>query len=98
MASPKKCRPHKRNRISELEDVEKTLTERLEQLKKPEDQDEATAFGNHVAARLKSFTPRQYAIACLQIEKVLVNVQFPQSHDHDPFLTCSVPPQHTSHC
>ena len=96
MASPNKRRSHKRKRESELDDVEKTLIERLQQLKKPQDQDDAVAFGNHVATRLRTFTPRQYVIACLQIEKVLVDIQFPPSHDHDPYSTSSVPPQHTS--
>ena len=61
MASPKKKRqPHKRKR-EEVDDVERSLIERLEQLKKPH-QNEAAAFGNHIAARLRTFTPRQYAI------------------------------------
>ena len=88
MASPKKKRqPHKRKR-EEIDDVERALIERLEQLKKPH-QDEAAAFGNHIAARLRTFTPRQYAMACLEIEKVLFNIQFP------PTQTCSATPEHT---
>ena len=44
MASPKKKRqPHKRKR-EEVDDVERSLIERLEQLKKPH-QNEAAAFG-----------------------------------------------------
>ena len=62
--------------------MEKTLVRRLEELKRNEHQDEAAAFGNHVAGRLRTFTPRQYAIACLQIEKILVDTQFPHN---DPY-------------
>ena len=85
MVSPKKKgRPHKRKR-EELDDVEKALIERLEQLKRPHE-DEAAAFGNHVAARLRTFSPRQYA---MEIEKILFDIQFP------PSQTCSAIPEHT---
>ena len=90
MVSPKKKgRPHKEKR-EELDDVEKALIERLEQLKKPH-KDEAAAFGNHIAARLRTFSPRQYAIAmaCIDIEKNLFDIQFP------PSQTCSAVPEHT---
>ena len=87
---------HKRKRDSELDEVGKTLIERLEQLKKILHQDEAAAFGNHNAARLHTFTSRHYAIACLQIEKVLVDIQFPPSHNHDAYSTSPAHPQLTS--
>ena len=94
MASPKKRRPHKRKRESELDDVEKTLIERLEQLKKKQIKMKRL----HLATTLlRDPDHLLQGIACLQIEKVLVNVQFPPSHDHDPLSTCFVPPQHTSY-
>lgn len=54
--------------------------ERLEQLKQPKEVDEAEEFSKHVAARLRTFNARQYAMACLQIEKVLVDTQFSPNH------------------
>ena len=77
-----------RGKEKELDDVEKALIERLEQLKKPHE-DEAAAFGNHIAARLRTFSPRQYAMACVDIEKILFDIQFP------PSQTCSAVPEHT---
>lgn len=71
-------RPGKRKRASsDVDPVERSLLERLEELKKPNLADEAEIFGNHVAARLRTFTPRQYAITCLKIEQLLVDAQYP---------------------
>ena len=39
--------------------------------------DEAGHFGHQIAATLRRFTPRQMALAKLQIEQVLFNVEFP---------------------
>ena len=82
----------------EMDPIEKGLLERLEHLKNPKDVDEAEVFGKHVAARRRTFNPRQYAMACLQIEKVLVDVQFPptQDHTHASYSTSPVPSQHPS--
>lgn len=69
--------------------------ERLEKLKDADreetNQDDAAAFGSHVAARLRTFSPRECAVATLQIEQVLVNVQFPRSDQYS-----TGPSQHTS--
>ena len=89
--SPKRHRPHKRKRETELDPVDKTIMDRLENFKKEDQQDDAAAFGNHVAARLRTCSPRQYAIACLQIEKVLVDTQFPPDTD-----SYSISSPHTS--
>ena len=44
------------------------------------EQDEANSFGEHVAARLRTFTPRQRALACVQIDCVLFDTEFPNDH------------------
>ena len=49
------------------------------------ERDEAGSFGEHVGARLRSFTPRQRALACLEI--VFFYVEFP--------INAPVPPTHT---
>ena len=51
------------------------------------ERDEAGSFGEHVGARLRSFTPRQRALTSLEIDNVLFNVEFP--------INAPVPPTHT---
>ena len=65
--------------------------ERLEYLKKPKQVDDPELFGKHVAARLRTFSPRLYATTCLKIEQVLVDAQFPPNHEHS-YAPCNIPP------
>ena len=39
--------------------------------------DEACSFGDHVAARLRGFSAQQRARACLEIDRVLYDIEFP---------------------
>ena len=47
-------------------DFDEVLFSQISKL--PSQQDEAGSFGEHVATRLRSFTPRQRALACLEID------------------------------
>lgn len=48
------------------------------------DEDAASAFGRHVSSRLRRLTPRQNAIACLEINKLLLNIEFPNEPQFPP--------------
>ena len=61
-----KQRKHEADELLVLQ-IEKLTSER----------DEASSFGEHVASRLQQFTPIQRARACMEIDKVLYDIQFP---------------------
>ena len=61
----------KRRKKCAADNLDKLLVDKL-----MSERDEASSFGEHVAACLQSFTPRQRAIACLEIDKVLLSIEF----------------------
>ena len=52
--------------------------------------DEEGHFGQQIAATLRRFTPRQKALAKLQIEQVLFSVKFPPEETFYPLLKVSL--------
>ena len=66
---------------SSMDDVEKQLISTIKNLDdtKP---DEEGAFGDSVAARLRCLSPRQKAVAYIEIDKVLLRLKYP----NDPYL------------
>lgn len=86
-ARPSPMPPHKR-RKKQAVDFDEALFSHL--TKVTSEKDEADSFGEHVAARLRSFTPRQRALACLEIDKVLFNIEFPPPIP--PTSVASIPP------
>ena len=84
--SPSSDTPQKRRKKQvSSSDFDEALFSQISKL--ASERDEAGSFGEHVGARLRSFTPRQRALACLEIDKVLFNVEFP--------INAPVPPTHT---
>ena len=65
-----------------MDDVDNALLSRLDSLQGMEKQDEEGAFGENVASRLRKFSSRQKAIAYVEINKLLLNIQFP----NDPYF------------
>ena len=59
------------------------------------ERDEAGSFEDHVAARLRRFSARQRAKACLEIDRILYDIEFPNEPVHPQPL--SYPPQHLSY-
>ena len=55
-----------------MDELDQALISRLDKL-----QDGEAAFGDHVAACLRQFNPRQRAIARVEIDRLLLNIQFP---------------------
>ena len=51
---------------------------------RPETVDGEGHYGSHVAATLRKLTPKQQAIARLQIDQVLLNVEFPCDPSYPP--------------
>ena len=49
--------------------------------------DEQEIFAKHVSAILRRFTPRQQAQARLQIEQVLVDIEFPEESATPAYFT-----------
>ena len=78
--TPSSRNPRKRKDVDELiVESLKSIRERREEKRgrTEEPLDEAGHFGHQVAATLRRFTNRQKAIAKLQIQQVLVSVEFP---------------------
>ena len=69
-------------------EVDKALLSSLHNLQRDQSEDEAGSFGEHVASRLRHFTNRQRAIACIEINKLLLKIEFP----NDPYFN-----PHSSH-
>ena len=67
-----------------MDDVEKQLISTIKNLDdtKP---DEEGAFGDSVAARLRCLSPRQKAVAYIEIDKVLLGLKYP----NDPYRISS---------
>ena len=80
-------RKKRKREDSSLDEVDHALLSRLEDLHK--EQNGETAFGEHVAASLQLMTPRQRASARVEIDKVLLNIQFPEEPytPNDPYYT-----------
>ena len=70
--SPQSKRRKKKDTVDNLD---RLLVSQIDHL--TAERDEASSFGEHVASRLKGFTPRERALACLEIDKVLLNIEFP---------------------
>ena len=51
-------------------------------LENDQQQDGDAIFGDHVASRLRQFTPRQKAIAYIEIDRLLLKIQYP----NDPYF------------
>ena len=72
-------RKHKRQEIDELDQV---LISKLDKL-----QDREGTFGDHVASCLRQLNPCQRAIARVEIDKLLLNMQFPEDGNETYFST-----------
>lgn len=55
-------------------------------------QDGEAIFGDHVASRLRQFTARQKAIAYIEIDRLLLKIQYP----NDPYFNPRQPPNTTN--
>ena len=84
--SRSKSRKRKKQQADEVDDA---LLARLEGIQK-EKQDEEGSFCESIASQLRTFTNRQKAVAYVEINKLLLNIEFPS----DPYITQSHP--HTS--
>ena len=68
------------------DELDTALLKRLEGLQ--QQQDGEAAFGEHVASCLRQMNPRQRALARIEIDKVILNIQFPEdSYSNDPYYT-----------
>lgn len=90
---PSKQPPAKRKKSSnKLDEVDEALLKslagiqerRIARVEEPKVMDAEGHFGEHVAATLRRFTPQQRAFAKLEIDRVLVNVEFPSTPNHPP--------------
>ena len=70
----RKCKRQERN----IDEVDEAILSRIDRLQQ---EDGEEAFGKHVAACLRQMNPRQRAITRIEIEKLLLNMQFPD----DPY-------------
>ena len=65
---------HKRKRQeSSIDEIDEALLSRLEKVQ--QQQDGEASFGEHIAACLREMNPRQRAIARIEIDKLLMNIQ-----------------------
>ena len=71
--------PKKKTKNTKGNEMDDQIVRSLKYLQKrrPETFDEAGHFGQQVAGTLCRFTPRQMALAKLQIDQVLLNIEFP---------------------
>ena len=72
-------RKRKRQEIDELDQV---LISKLDKL-----QDWEAAFGDHIASCLRQLNPCQRAISRVEIDKWLLNMQFPEDSNETYFST-----------
>ena len=77
---PPATRKRKR-RESGIDEVDEALLSTLDKLH--QHQDGEKAFGEHIASCLRQLNPHQRAIARVEIDKVLLNLQFPE----DPYAS-----------
>ena len=82
---PQSRPPKKKKKASDQ--VDELLVAELQK-----ERDEAGTFGDHVAARLRRFSARQRAKACLEIDRILYDIEFPNEPVYPQPL--SYPPQH----
>ena len=87
-SSPQSKSPKKKKKANDQ--VDELLVAELQK-----EHDEAGSFGDHVAARLRRFSARQRAKACLEIDRILYDIEFPNEPVHPQPL--SYPPQHLSY-
>lgn len=71
--SRSKSPPQKRKKKASVDPLDDYL---LSELAKSSAPDECRSFGDHVAARLKTFSAQQRARACIEIDKVLYEIQY----------------------
>jgi len=62
--------------------VDRILLTKLESFKKEKDLDEEGAFCESLAQRIRHFSSRQKAIAYIEINKLLLNIEFPGDPYH----------------
>ena len=77
----------KKGKGDEVDDVILGTLKSLQERRRGKDQqqcDEEGHFGQQIAATLRRFTPRQKALAKLQIEQVLFSVEFPPEETFYP--------------
>jgi len=76
--------PLKRKRKDERvndQDIDKLLVKNLKALDEPIQEDEEEVFGWQVAIIMRRLTPRQKAQAKLKIQRLLVDIEFPELID-----------------
>ena len=59
------------------EAIVNSLNGLMEIRKQKQQKDEESLYADHIAAILRRFTPRQKALARVQIDQVLFNIEFP---------------------
>ena len=82
----------KKRKVSKGDEIDDMLMRSLKDIQERQNKrsgtdtsDGETHFGNHVAATLRRLTPKQQAIAKLQIDQILLNVEFPcEPYTHPP--------------
>ena len=83
--TPIKLPTKRKNSSQKRDEVEELMITELKEIQKRRTAKELTDdegyFGQHVAATLRKFNDRQKAIAKIQIEQLLVNIEFPS----DPY-------------
>ena len=78
--------PPKRRKQQVGDNLDTLIMTKIEKLSA--EQDEASSFGEHVASRLRVFTLRQRARACLETDRVLFDIEFPNEPVFCPPTTC----------
>ena len=69
-----------------IDEMDAALIKRLEGLQ--QQQAGEAAFGEHVAFGLRQMNPRQRALARIEIDEALLNIQFPEdAYSNDPYYT-----------
>lgn len=83
--TPIKLPTKRKNSSQKRDEVEELMITELKEIQERRTAKELTDdegyFGQHVAATLRKFNDRQKAIAKIQIEQLLVNIEFPS----DPY-------------
>lgn len=60
-----------------MEEVDDAILKMLARSQDTSPTDDEEFFGRHISAALRRLGPKQRALAKLQIEQVLVNIEFP---------------------
>ena len=69
-------------RAKELNENKNFPAVKQPKLENDQQEDGDAIFGDHVASRLRQFTPRQKAIAYIEIDRLLLKIQYP----NDPYF------------